>query len=148
MKQALLYPILDRVFDRIKSGSQCWLFARQEPKREFSRVLCAIRDPRPLVVLEATTGEPLHLEVSHLRRKCFKESGMQATEWAAYFFGVTHGVAIPLTAVAAIPPSSRFDPVKYFRLNQFPQKFCYVPAPAWALGRPILEVPKKPDMLF
>jgi hypothetical protein len=148
MKHALLIPILPKVLHRIANGKQAVLFTRQTPGRQFTRVLLALRDPEPLVVCEAICDAPMAGGTGWLHTHYYRLSGMSPAEWRTYFVDCTKGAALCISDYAVVPEAKRFDPVPFWRLSQFPQKFCYVPAPPWALGHPITKPEPKTGDLF
>ena len=146
--KSLLLPILPKMVDRILSGKQRYLFRRTQPRQPFTRVLCAVKEPMPTVVLELLTGT-IHVEtLNEMHRLFYRFSGMFPTEWAAYWFDAKEGVAIEIQNAVLVPPSKHFNPVQYYRLNQFPQNYCYVPAPTWPLGHPYTRAHAEQDSLF
>lgn len=146
--KALLLPILPKLVDRIVDNRQRYLFRRCRTNQPFKRILCAVREPAPTVVLEVLAGESYYYPISKLHSLFYRWSGMQPNEWNAYWSGVSEGYAVEVSAAVLVPEPKRFNPVQFYRLNQFPQNFCYVPSPGWPLGHPDTRDKCSVDDLF
>lgn len=145
--KALILPIPPKIVDRITSGKQRYVFRRSKPRQPFTRIICCTDDPVPTTLLEIYAGEVEEFNPREQSTRYARFSGMYRPEWLAYWFEKEKGFAIEIISAVLIPDAKRFNPVHYWRLNQYPQNFCYVPMPHWPLGHPITRPGEAADAL-
>jgi len=136
MNAAMLTHVPPKVLERIASGKQRYLFKRTTPRRDFQRVEVFTDMKNPRVKMELHPGEMQSGTVEEIRSLFFRFSGMQPNEWASLFFGCKTATAIEILNHQTVLEQEQFNPVHYWRLNQPPQQYCYVPFPPWPLGCP------------
>jgi len=142
VKKALLRGLPGKALSRIAAGKQRYLFFRTRPRQDYSRIICFENHALPMAQLELIPGETHFAKVSELTTMFLRFSGMSRNEWFAFWSGKPNGCAVEISSQCVIPENLRFNVVRYWRLNQPPQNFCYVPCPSWPLARP--DVNKQP----
>lgn len=148
MTAALLKRIPTKAVTRIGTGAQKYLFLRAKPRREFKRVILFTAQPEPVAVIEFIAGDIHCHTCAEMSALFYRLSAMNYNEWNAFWRGASLGYAIEIITPVCIPHTLQYDPCVYFRLKRIPEKFVYVPAPGWPLGRPATTSLTKTNMLF
>ena len=136
MRAAMLTHVPPKVLSRIAAGKQRYLFKRTTPRRDFQRVEVFTDMANPYVKMEILPGEKQSGTVEEIRSLYFRFSAMQRSEWDSLFFGCKTAAVIEILNYQTVTEKEQFNPVHYWRLNQPPQQYCYVPFPPWPLGCP------------
>ena len=134
--ECLLFPILGRYVDRIRSGGKRWEYRRRKPARHFLRGFILDLDHPQKVIGEFRPGRILTGTPTAIWRQTWKTGGVFRQEYEAYVGNRTQLTAIEITHPRFYSAMDYFDPVEFWKLSAPPQSFIYVPLPPWPFGDP------------